>query len=300
MRASISTGSSQRRSSEVGVLVGLLLGIGLLLLWMAGSDPEPAKPRRERAPAIRQLLHSAGVEGVTPVGVTLLCLACGALSGLVILAVSKTWSVAVVFALMAAYLPIAVLRARSTRRHRERREVWPEVVDNLASAVRAGLSLPEALTDLGERGPEPLRDPFGKFALDYQASGRFNDSLDLLKSRLADPIGDRVVEGLRIARDVGGGDLGAMLRTLSSFLRDDLRTRGELESRQAWTVNGARLAVAAPWAILLMMSFQHDVVSRFATGAGLLVLGVGAGTCLVAYRLMIRLGRLPDERRTLA
>ena len=30
------------------------------------------------------------------------------------------------------------------------------------------------------------------------------------------------------------------------------RTRAELESRQAWTVNGARLAVAAPWLVLLL------------------------------------------------
>src|SRR5699024_3350495 len=48
------------------------------------------------------------------------------------------------------------------------------------------------------------------------------------------------------------------------------------------------------------MSFQHDVVSRFATGAGLAVLGFGVVTCGVAYRLMVRLGRLPVERRILA
>jgi tight adherence protein B len=50
---------------------------------------------------------------------------------------------------------------------------------------------------------------------------------------------------------VGGGDLGRLLRSLSTFLREDARTRSELESRQAWTVNGARLAVSAhettPW-----------------------------------------------------
>jgi tight adherence protein B len=30
------------------------------------------------------------------------------------------------------------------------------------------------------------------------------------------------------------------------------------------------------------------------------VLSVGAATCLVAYRLMMRLGRLPTERRILS
>lgn len=284
----------------MGVAIGLLLGIGLLLVWMAVSDPEPGRPRARRSSGLARLLGRAGVEGVTPVGVVLLCVGCGLIAGIVMLAISRTWPVALSFALIAAYLPIALLRARGTRRHRDRREVWPEVVENLASAVRAGLSLSEALMQLGERGPAPLRDPFAKFALDYQASGRFNDSLDLLKQRLADPVGDRVVEALRVARDVGGGDLGIMLRTLSTFLRDDLRTRGELESRQSWTVNGARLAVAAPWAVLLLMSFQHEVVSRFASQEGVVVLACGAASCVVAYRLMVRLGRLPVERRILS
>jgi tight adherence protein B len=166
--------------------------------------------------------------------------------------------------------------------------------------VRAGLSLPESLAQLGHRGPEGLRDPFVQFDRDYQATGRFDESLDLLKGRLADPVGDRVVEALRIARDVGGGDLGRMLRALSGFLRDDLRTRGELESRQSWTVNGARLAVAAPWAVLLVMSFQRDVVARYASPTGAVVLVVGAILCVVAYRLMLWIGRLPTERRVLA
>ena len=136
--------------------------------------------------------------------------------------------------------------------------MWPEAVDNLASAVRAGLSLPDAVAALGTSGPRRCAHDFGQFALDYQVTGRFGECLDRLKDRLADPVGDRVIEGLRLAREVGGGDLGRLLRNLSGFLRDDARTRSELESRQAWTVNGARLAVAAPWIVLLLMSFQTD------------------------------------------
>ena len=81
--------------------------------------------------------------------------------------------------------------------------------------------MPDALIQLGERGPDGLRAPFRAFAADYQSSGRFDQSLDLLKDRLADPTGDRVVEALRIAREVGGGDLGRVLRSLSAFLRDE-------------------------------------------------------------------------------
>jgi tight adherence protein B len=172
-------------------------------------------------------------------------------------------------------------------------------VDHLASAVRAGLSLPEALTQLGTRGPEPLRAAFDGFGRDYQATGRFGDCLDRLKQRLSDPVGDRVVEAVRIAREVGGGDLGRMLRSLSRFLRDDARTRSELESRQAWVVNGARLAAASPWAVLLALSMHPEVIGRYRSPAGVVVLTIGAVGCFVAYRLMIRLGRLPEQRRVL-
>ena len=58
------------------------------------------------------------------------------------------------------------------------RELWPEAVDNLASAVRAGMSLPEGLAALGERGPAELRPPFDRFGTDYRATGRFGECLD--------------------------------------------------------------------------------------------------------------------------
>ena len=198
------------------------------------------------------------------------------------------------------WCPIAVLRGRALRRLREHAELWPDAVDNLASAVRAGLSLPEALTQLGERGPEGLRDPFVQFDRDYQATGRFDESLDLLKAgwpirsatASSRPCASRVTSAAAIS--------GRMLRALSGFLRDDLRTRGELESRQSWTVNGARLAVVAPWAVLLAMCFQRDVVARYASPTGAVVLAVGAVLCVVAYRLMLWIGRLPTERRVLA
>ena len=169
----------------------------------------------------------------------------------------------------------------------------------LASGVRAGLSLPEALSQLGARGPEQLRSAFRRFGEDYRATGRFGDSLDRLKGYLADPVGDRVVEALRMAREVGGTDLGRLLRTLSSFLREDARTRSELETRQGWTVNAARLALAAPWVLLLLLSTQPDAVQAYNTPAGTVVLLVGGGVSFAAYRAMLRIARLPTERRVL-
>lgn len=284
----------------MGVLVGLGVGVGLVLIWSAFFVPRTPRQRGAPSGRLAHLLARAGMAQVSSTGLVLLCVVMFLVVGVAIQAISRTLPVAFVFACMAGYLPVAVVSARARKRQREFAEVWPEAVDNLSSAVRAGLSLPDALANLGVRGPEPLRDAFDQFALDYQVTGRFSDSLDRLKDRLADPVGDRVVEGLRIAREVGGGELGRLLRNLSGYLRDDARTRSEMESRQAWTVSGARLAVAAPWLVLLMLCFQPEVIKRYSSAGGVVVLGIGAVLCLVAYRLMMRIGRLPTERRILS
>lgn len=284
----------------MGALVGLGVGIGLMLAWSAFALPRRPRERVSHGGRTAQLLDRAGLAQVTTTSFALLCLVLGGLSTMLAQIVSGTPPVSLAFGMIGAYLPVGVVAGRARRRQREFAEVWPEAVDNLASAVRAGLSLPEALAGLGSRGPAPLREAFEGFALDYQVTGRFNDCLDRLKARLSDPVGDRVVEGLRIAREVGGGELGRLLRNLSGYLRDEARTRSELESRQAWTVNGARLAVAAPWLVLLFMSFQSEVIHRYSSPGGVIVLLAGGTACVVSYRVMMRIGRLPVERRILS
>jgi tight adherence protein B len=287
----------------VGAVVGLLLGTGLFLVWWSCWAPDPAAAgpgRRERRPGgLRESLRQAGFPLVTPRALLLTCAAAGATAFLLAVGVSRSPTVGACFAGLAAWGPVAYVRARARRRRAVLRDLWPDVVDNLTSAVRAGLSLPEALTQLGERGPEALRAPFVAFGRDYRATGRFGESLDALKARLADPVADRICEALRVTREVGGSDLGRLLRSLSAFLREDARTRGELLARQTWTVNGARLAVAAPWLVLAMLSTQPQAVAAYDTATGALVLAVGGGVCLAAYRLMLWIGRLPDDERVL-
>jgi tight adherence protein B len=283
----------------MGALLGLCFGAGALLVWSAFVVPARVAPSTPDG-RVRRLLDAAGLPRVSTRTVVLWCVSCALGAAVLLQLASRTTPVALAFGAIGGYLPVTVLRGRARRRQRELAEVWPEAVDNLASAVRAGMSLPEAIGALARRGPEVLRPPFAAFAVDYQVSGRFAESLDRLKSRLADPVGDQVVEALRVAREVGGGDLGRLLRSLSTYLREDARTRAELESRQAWTLNGARLAVAAPWLVLLLLCFQPTVIHRYASPGGVVVIAGGAIACVIAYRLMLRLGRLPDEQRILS
>jgi tight adherence protein B len=278
-----------------------MLGTGFLLIWRSGSRA----PKRRSSLSIgwhrrrTDLLRQAGVEGVGSIQLLGVQVVCAALAGLVVLLLTAALAVATCLAGFAFVAPIAVLRGMRRRRMAALRELWPEAVDNLASAVRAGMSLPEGLSALSSRGPAPLRPAFARFGAAYRASGRFGPCLDALKEDLADPVGDRVCETMRLAREVGGSDLGTVLRTLSELLRADARTRSELETRQGWVVNAARLAVAAPWIVLLLLGTQSTTLQAYNSTGGVVLLGVGAVVCIVAYRIMLRIGQLPEERRVL-
>src|SRR5207302_8371069 len=131
----------------MGALVGLCFGVGVLLIWRSGPR-RPARVRREPRPGVRELLAQAGYQAITPTQLQLTCAATGVIIGTLVAAVSGSVTIAVAFASFAAYGPIALLKVRKRQRQADMRGVWPDVVDNLVSAVRAGMSLPEAIGQL--------------------------------------------------------------------------------------------------------------------------------------------------------
>ncbi|WP_026550496.1 type II secretion system F family protein [Arthrobacter sp. Br18] len=278
--------------------LGISLGAGLFLIWwscwVADAD-DTAKVKRTHR--LDELLVRAGVERVSAGGLVASCAALGAVVLLLILVLTRSLPIALCFALFGGFIPLVVVRWRANRRTASLREVWPDVVDHLRSAIRAGLSLPEALIQLGDKGPVELRQAFLAFGSDYRAGGQFDDSLSRLKVRLADPVADRIIEALRMTREVGGSDLGRLLGTLSEFLRDSARTRSELEARQSWTVNAARLAVTAPWFVLMLLATRPEAVRAYNTATGSLVLLGGLVVSVLCYRIMLKIGALPQDER---
>lgn len=281
---------------------GLVLGLGLACIWWSFWPQPPRSQAQPTATVLTRLdddLVLAGVRSFRWPGLLAVCLIAGLVILVLALALTRVPAVSVAFAVMAAWAPLAVVRARARKQRSRLRDVWPDAVDHIASGVRAGLSLPEALIQLGHRGPAELRPAFEAFGHDYRASGRFTDSLDRLKERLADPVADRLVEAVRLAREVGGSDLGRVLRALSTFLREDARSRAELEARQSWTVNAARLAMVAPWIVLLLMATRGTALQAYREPTGVIILIIGAVLSVVAYQVMTRIGRLPEEQRVL-
>lgn len=283
------------------LVVGLAGGLGLFCIWWSAWTPSKHRPRTPSTWSLRwdDTIRQAGVPRLHTAGLFFSCATAALLVAGGVFALTGSIPIGGCFGAIAASGPTYLVRSRARRRQVAKRELWPEAIDHLSAAVRAGMSLPEALIALADRGPADMRDDFAVFAAEYRATGRFAIALDVFKRHMGDPTADRVIEALKLTREVGGTDLGAMLRTLSAFLREDARTRSELEARQSWTVNGAKLAVAAPWIVLAMLCTRSEAVAAYSSSAGATLLFVGLIVSWLAYRVMRRIGRLPDEPRVL-
>lgn len=284
----------------MGTVVSLIAGAGLVSIWSSFWEPTPRPPRSRRIHnRLRDRLNQAGMHDLNIPAFLSVCLGLGLISWVAALSLTTSFAIASAIGLLLALSPLWYVSFSARKRRTEIGALWPEAIEDLISAIRAGMALPEALSALCERGPHGLRPYFSTFAADYRATGRFEESLNVLKERIADPDADRIIEALRITREVGGTDLTRLLGTLAEFLRKDLRTRQELMARQSWTTAGARIATAAPWLVLALLSTRQETAQAFDTPLGVTILIVGALMSATAYALMLHLGRLPEEERVL-
>ncbi len=273
----------------MGMIVGLAFGLGTLVVYASLNGM--LAPWQTPAPARRIWQERRAIAAHAAAGAALAATA-WILSRNDVLAAGC-------FAVGLA-VPAALKRSRARKRQAQAREQWPDCIDDVVSGLRAGLSVGESLVLLAERGPDQMKAHFAVFAAELEATGRLDAALDRLKRTMAEPVADRVVEAMRLASRLGGHDLAVMLTSLASALRSENRARGELLARQSWTVGGARVAAVAPWVVLGLLATRPGVVDSFSTPTGTAILVFGLAATLLAYGLMLRLGRLEEAPRVLA
>ncbi len=246
---------------------------------------------------LRSTLEGAGLHRV---GVS------GFLSGLILLSgfvgyalflASKVAALAVFATLGLVGLGFEALALIAKNRRSELIKAWPEVVDSMSSAVSAGISIPEAFDALAQRGPMRFRQAFAGFNRRLDSGWSNLDSLDWLKSQFGEAHSDRLIELLRLSSLNGGEGLAPALKAQSKQLREDLLLIGQLESKQSWVAGTAKLAVAAPWIIVALLSSRPENAAIYNTANGSAVLLVGFMVSLGAYRLIHVMAVLPQQPR---
>lgn len=287
------------------LLLGCTLALGVILVISPGLWPRSRGERRDIVSAgpvvpmriLRERMLQAGVHSVPLSAFFAVSIVIGLAVGAFIFVMVPVVPLAISAGAAATSLPTVIMGWRARSERRMRRAVWPDAVDHLVSATRSGIALPDGVAALAHVGPVSTRAAFAAFEADYQASGNFGRCLDRLKEQLADPTADRIFETLRMSREVGGNELPSVLRALAAHLRQEAAIRGEVEARQSWVMNAARLGAVAPWVILALLSTRPEAAAAYNSAGGLAVIVGGLIATVVAYRLMIALARLPEERR---
>lgn len=208
-------------------------------------------------------------------------------------------AISIAIATLSAALPFLIGRGRNLKRQREQEVAWPEAIDSLVSALQAGISISEALTQLALHGPKVLRPSFAQIQSNLLSLGNFEQVLLKEKKRLDSAISDQVFETLIISKDFGGKDANNALRLLAEFVREDIAVAEEIRTKFGWIRNSALLATAAPWLLLILLSTQDSTVEIYSTPSGALVLSLGVVMTATAYIWMEKVGSLPAAPRAL-
>lgn len=274
----------------MGVAVGLVFIAGAFLVFSALNSPE-------RTPRSSGILLRKIIASRRKIAVAIVC-GCG--GAVVTFVIVKNWLFSCVIGVCLGIVPRLRQMAIERKKRDQAREQWPDVLDDVVSGLRAGLSIGESLASLAERGPKEMRENFSAFADELQATARLDSALNRLKNEMKEPVADKVVESMRLASKLGGHDLATLLCDLATALRAENRARGELLARQSWTRGGAKVAAAAPWVVLALLSTRPNFSDALTTAEGSLVLLFGFVCTVIAYVLMVRIGRLRESPRVLA
>jgi len=214
-------------------------------------------------------------------------LASGLLSILVfasLYSVTRMLFVAVIVGGMAAMLPYALVRAAATRRLRKFEEQFPEAVELVARALRAGHAFTTGLAMVADEMPQPVSGEF-RLVYDRQSYGmQINDALRGMAKRV--PLLDaRFFVTAVLTQRESGGNLAEVLDNLAALMRERFKVKRQVRALSAhgritgWVLTGLAPALAAVLAFIApshMALMVTDPLGQFmVVGAlGLQVIGV--------------------------
>jgi tight adherence protein B len=138
---------------------------------------------------------------------------------LVCMLVGVATILSLIFGLMALCVPFLVISVKRQRRFLRFEELFPDAIDLLSRAVRAGHAFTTGLDLIAKEMPSPVSDEFGRAYTEQNLGLPLRDALDNLMNRV--PLTDvRIfVTALMIQRE-SGGNLAEILDNLSHVIRE--------------------------------------------------------------------------------
>jgi len=207
---------------------------------------------------LRSLLERSGLE-LTVGTLVLLCLCSGAAGYLVVEFLSHLTLAALLVGFCCAYLPIWFVGFMANRRVMKFEEQFPEAIDLLARALRAGHAFTTGLSMVADEMPEPVGTEF-RLAYDRQNFGMpIPEALRSLGQRV--PLLDaRFFVTAVLTQREAGGNLAEVLDNLSSVIRERFKVKRQVRIVTAHArMTGWVLALLPPClgVALTIISPQH-------------------------------------------
>jgi tight adherence protein B len=175
---------------------------------------------------LEMMLYQAGM--TMRVGVLLLLIASFGIGGYFLgTIVMHRVPPALMFMGLAAPMPYLYVAYRKHQRMKAFAQEFPDALDLLVSALRAGLSFSAAMQIVAEESPEPVRGEFA-ITVEEQALGiDFRESLINLTRRV-DSLDLRFFVTAIVLQRETGGNLAEILENTSKLIRDRFRILGDI------------------------------------------------------------------------
>lgn len=218
---------------------------------------------------------SASALAVSPVELILMSLALGAFGLLLPGLIGRPPVFGAVLGLGLAILPWwRVARQRGERIRRIERQ-FPEALDLMGRAMRAGHAFPSAVQMVGDELPEPLGRDFRILFDEMNYGVPINEALAHLAERVQLPDVSYFVVAVMIQRE-SGGNLAELLDKIAQIVRERLKLLGEVRTLSAEGRLSAIILTALPFGVGLVVNLVNPefMAVLWTDPAGLRMVGV--------------------------
>ncbi len=261
-------------------------GAASLLREVADSGPRWLEPVMLRLPHHHDLLHfmaQADVKWSVPTYL-LLTVGLAAAFGLAILVSVGGWIAPFMGAVIGALLPyFHVSRARKARFDKFE-ENFPESIDLLGRAIRAGHAFSTGLRVVAEESPDPVSNEFRQVYEEQKFGLPLSESLLALADRMT-LLDVRIFVTAVLIQVESGGNLAEILDNLSHIIRDRFRFRRQLRTHTAHGRMTGWVLASAPFvagAGMFVLNPEYMTV-LFEEPLGRLMLVMAAGLQVVGF-----------------
>ena len=190
------------------------------------------------------------------------------------------------------FLASALVRVKAERRRAAFNEQLPDSLQLLASTLRTGYGLTQALEAVANEAIDPVRTEFRRVLLESRVGRNMNESLTALERRMNSLDFKWVTSAIDINREIGG-DLAGVLDNVSDTIRDRQRMVRQIRSLSAEGRISAYVLISLPILLGLALSvINPDYVEPLKSGTGLALVFVGCGMLVVGWVWMRRVIRI--------